>query len=248
MKGKYLSWSCERTSSGVAGRRRIPSVDSSSWLGGSWVTVAGPNSGRQTFSRPTWLLALLKRATASFSVWWSARADPPPMARAPSATMPTSTRFMARKQYRMTQQKSSIELTRRAIDAAVTTARRLGLRAEQPLLLHDASNALVHLRPAPVVARVATTTAMSRQGGAEHLAREIAIASHLARAGAPVIPPSGDVDPGPHSEDGLALSLWELAERLPGPPSPAAAGRALRECHEALAEADLDLPPLESLH
>jgi len=162
--------------------------------------------------------------------------------------MPTSTRFMAQKQYRMTQQKSSIELTRRAIDAAVTTARRLGLRVEQPLLLHDASNALVHLRPAPVVARVATTTAMSRQGGAEHLAREIAIASRLARAGAPVVPPSGDVDPGPHTEDGLALSFWELAERLPGPPSPAAAGRALRECHEALADAALELPRLEALH
>jgi hypothetical protein len=155
---------------------------------------------------------------------------------------------MAGKQYRMTQEKSSIELTQRAIDAAVRAARCLGLRVEEPLLLHDASNVLVHLRPAPVVARVATTTAISRQGGAEHLAREVAIAGLLARAGAPVIPPSAEVDPGPHSEAGLALSFWELAERLPGPPSPAAAGRALRECHEGLAEADLDLPPLESLH
>jgi phosphotransferase family enzyme len=162
--------------------------------------------------------------------------------------MPTSTRSMARKQYSMTQEKSSIDLTRRAIDAAAACARRLGLRVDDPLLLHDASNVLVHLRPAPVVARVATTTAMSRGGGGEHLAREVAVAGRLARGGAPVIAPSGEVDPGPHTEDGLALSFWELAERLPGPPSPAAAGRALRECHEALVHADLELPPLEALH
>src|SRR5689334_16146947 len=142
----------------------------------------------------------------------------------------------------------SIDLTRRAIHAAAACARRLGVRVDEPLLLHDASNVLVHLRPAPLVARVATTTAMSRDGGGEHLAREVAIAGRLARAGAPVIPPSGEVDPGPHTEDGLALSFWELAERVPGPPSPAAAGRALRECHEALAATELELPPLEALH
>jgi Ser/Thr protein kinase RdoA (MazF antagonist) len=65
--------------------------------------------------------------------------------------------------------------------------------------------------------------------------------------GRTAIPPSTELDPGPHTEDGLAVSFWELAERLPGPPSPAAAGRALRECHEALADADLQLPALAVL-
>jgi Ser/Thr protein kinase RdoA (MazF antagonist) len=88
---------------------------------------------------------------------------------------------------------------------------------------------------------------MSREGGGEWLAREVGVAGQLARGGAPVIPPSAEVDPGPHSEDGFALSFWELAERLPGPPNPAAAGRALRECHEVLADADLQLPPLAVL-
>jgi Ser/Thr protein kinase RdoA (MazF antagonist) len=146
----------------------------------------------------------------------------------------------------MAQGQSSIDVTQRAIAAAVSAARRLGLRVDEPMLLHDASNALVHLRPAPVVARVATTTAMSRDGG-EWFAREVAIAGHLARAGAPVIPPSAELDPGPHIEDGLTLSFWELAQRVPGPPSPAAAGRALRECHEALADGELQLPPLAVL-
>jgi|tagenome__1003787_1003787.scaffolds.fasta_scaffold20979104_2 hypothetical protein len=147
----------------------------------------------------------------------------------------------------MAQDKSSIDLTQRATAAAVTCARRLGLRVEEPVLLHDSSNVLVHLRPAPVVARVATTTGIIRQGGHEWLAREIAVAGQLARVGAPAIPPSTELDPGPHTEDGLALSFWDLAERLPGPPSPAAAGSALRECHDALADSELQLPALAVL-
>jgi Ser/Thr protein kinase RdoA (MazF antagonist) len=147
----------------------------------------------------------------------------------------------------MAQEESSIDLTRRAIEGATACARRLGLSVDEPVLLHDASNVLVHLRPAPVVARVATTTGIIREGAHEWLAREVAVAGHLARAGAPVIPPSSEVDPGPHTQDGLSLSFWDLAERLPGLPSPAAAGRALRECHEALADADLQLPPLAVL-
>src|SRR4051794_36890211 len=144
----------------------------------------------------------------------------------------------------MAQDKSSIDLTQRATAAAVTCARRLGLRVDEPVLLHDSSNVLVHLRPAPLVARVATTTGIIRRGGHEWLAREIAVAGHLARVGAPAIPPSSELNPGPHTEDGLALSFWELAERMPGPPGPAAAARALRECHEALADSDLKLPAL----
>src|SRR4051794_20408122 len=147
----------------------------------------------------------------------------------------------------MAQDKTSSDLTRRALDAAVAAARRLGLRGDEPVLLHDSSNVLVHLRPAPVVARVATTTGIIRGGGHEWLGREVAVADQLARAGAPVIPPSTELDPGPHTEDGLALSFWNLAERVPGPPSPAAAGRALRECHEALAHTELHLPELAVL-
>jgi aminoglycoside phosphotransferase (APT) family kinase protein len=138
----------------------------------------------------------------------------------------------------MAQEKSSND----AVAAAVTTARGLGLRVDEPVVLHDSSNLLVHLKPAPVVARVATTTAVVRQGS-EWLAREVAVARHLTRAGAPVVAPSAEVDPGPHTHEGLSMSFWELVEPLPEPADPRAAGQALRECHEALEDFDDELPP-----
>lgn len=44
----------------------------------------------------------------------------------------------------------------------MAVARTLGLRATDPVVLRDVSNLLVHLRPTPVVARVATSTATTR--------------------------------------------------------------------------------------
>ena len=125
--------------------------------------------------------------------------------------------------------------------AAVEVAAAAGVRCEDPLVLHDRSNVLVHLRPAPVVARVAGSTAAVREGDG-WLAREVAVATHLARAGAPVVAPSALVDPGPHRHDGLALSFWELAPAVPGAPDARAAGAGLRGCHEALRSFEGDLP------
>jgi hypothetical protein len=113
-------------------------------------------------------------------------------------------------------------------------------------VLADRSNLLVHLRPAPVVARVATVTSAMRQGDA-WLAREVAVAGFLARAGAPVVAPSPDVPPGPHHHDGLVLTFWEHAQAVDGPVDARPAGRALRDCHEALAAFPGALPPLAVL-
>ena len=71
-----------------------------------------------------------------------------------------------------------------------------GLRVRRPLVLRDATNLLVHLAPAPVVARVATGTSAIRSGDA-WLARELAIAGHLAKVGAPVVAPSAELPAGP---------------------------------------------------
>ncbi|HST40140.1 MAG TPA: phosphotransferase [Conexibacter sp.] len=84
------------------------------------------------------------------------------------------------------------------------------------------------------VARVATGTAQWRPGG-EGMARELAVASALARAGAPVVAPSDLLPPGPHSRDGFTLGFWEYVAPVARPLDAYAAGRALRECHEALA-------------
>ncbi len=134
----------------------------------------------------------------------------------------------------------------RRVRAAVEVAAAAGVRCEDPLVLHDRSNVLVHLRPAPVVARVAGSTAAVREGDG-WLAREVAVATHLARAGAPVVAPSALVDPGPHRHDGLALSFWELAPAVPRAPDAHAAGAGLRACHEALRSFEGDLPAMGAL-
>ena len=111
-------------------------------------------------------------------------------------------------------------------------ARAHGLRVTDPVILRDQLNVLVHLRPAPVVARVAGTIARVRPGTAWQR-RELAIAGHLARAGAPVVAPSAELPPGPHEHDGRVLSFWDYVADGRAV-DPVAAGEALRDCHEAL--------------
>jgi Ser/Thr protein kinase RdoA (MazF antagonist) len=129
-----------------------------------------------------------------------------------------------------------------AIDAAVAVAREHGLRVGEPVVLRDGLNVLVHLRPAPVVARVAGTIARVRPGDG-WLRRELAVASSLAAAGAPVVAPSAELAPGPHHHEGRVLSFWTYVEHR-GAPGAAAAGAALRDVHAALRGFHGSLPAL----
>jgi aminoglycoside phosphotransferase (APT) family kinase protein len=138
------------------------------------------------------------------------------------------------------------ELTGRGLAAAGAVAEREGLRFADTVVLRDRANLLVRLDPAPVVARVATLTGTRRSGDA-WLRREVSIAGFLARAGLPVVAPSGELDPGPHRHDGVFLSFWEYVEEVDAPLDAAEAGRRLRACHEALANYDGGPEPLEPL-
>ncbi|MGY1636703.1 phosphotransferase family protein [Geodermatophilus sp. SYSU D00742] len=126
---------------------------------------------------------------------------------------------------------------------AVTTARVVaaahGIRSEHPRVLHDGVNVVVHLTPAPVVARVATLTTLLRPDVALHLGREVTVAGGLAAAGAPVLPPSDLVPPGPHRHDGTVLSFWTHVRVLPEAPTPREVASALTGLHGHLA----GLPP-----
>jgi hypothetical protein len=133
-----------------------------------------------------------------------------------------------------------------AVRAAVEVATAEGLEVSDPVVLRDLGNVLVHLRPAPVVARVATGTARVRPGE-QWLGRELAVAWHLADAGAPAVRPATEVAPGPHLAEGLYLTFWSLEQVLDGPVSPDAAGAALRACHDALHDFAGHLPLLGPL-
>ena len=139
---------------------------------------------------------------------------------------------------------SPVEL--QATAAAVAVAAEHGLQSVGPALIGQSSNVLVHLRPAPVVARVMTATAALHSDEETWLTHELSVTGFADAAGAPVVAPSDLLPPGPHQHDGLWLSFWELApERTGGGElSGADVGRSLRELHDALAGYDAaDLPP-----
>jgi hypothetical protein len=130
-----------------------------------------------------------------------------------------------------------------ALAAAVAVAQAHGLRSDDPVILRDQLNVLVHLRPAPVVARVAGTIARVRPGTTWQR-RELAIASHLVASGAPVVAPSTELPPGPYEHDGRVLSFWTYAEVVEAPADAVAAGEGLKFCHEALRDFAGSLPLL----
>jgi Phosphotransferase enzyme family len=125
-----------------------------------------------------------------------------------------------------------------AVDAAVEVADAHGLRCDKPVVLHEAWYVLVHLWPSPVVARVTSGAVGVDPADIE---RELTVASHAARAGAPVVQPSDLLPPGPHRRDGHTLVFWRYLART-GEVDPATAGRGLRRIHDSLVDYDGELP------
>ena len=109
------------------------------------------------------------------------------------------------------------ERQRRAVEAVVTLARKNGLRVEEPTVLNDLFSLMVHLKPAPVVARVATCMPKLRMPIEGWLEREISVTTYLAEQGAPVVVPSQELPPGPHERDGFPISYWTYVEPDPDP-------------------------------
>jgi Phosphotransferase enzyme family len=107
------------------------------------------------------------------------------------------------------------ERSQRAVAAALTLARKNGLRVGEPIVLNDLFSLMVHLRPAPVVARVATCMPKLRTPIVRWLEREIAVTTYLSEQGAPVAAPSRELPPGPHEHDGFEISFWTYLEPDP---------------------------------
>jgi hypothetical protein len=105
------------------------------------------------------------------------------------------------------------DLSRRAVAAALAVSRNLGLRSgDAPEVISDGSNVLVHLVPSPVVARVATNTALVRKPAQRWLALDLDLAGYLAARNFPVVPPSRELPAGPHLHDGFALTFWDFID------------------------------------
>jgi hypothetical protein len=136
-----------------------------------------------------------------------------------------------------------------ALAAAQAVAREHGVACDEAVLIAAGSNALVHLKPAPVVARVMTGTAVLHDDVEQWLTREVAVAAFLAERSDVAVSPSEILPPGPHERDGLWMTLWTFVshDAHAPPPLPAELGRSLRELHAALADFSGALAPLSEV-
>lgn len=132
-----------------------------------------------------------------------------------------------------------------AVRAAVDVAAEQGLVSGDPVILRDAWHVLVHLRPLPLVARVSNGRPYPEGPPEEDVIRELAVASHASRAGAPVVSPADLLDPGPHRHAGHVVTFWRYVEPK-REVEPVAAGEGLRAIHDALADYEGELPSLHT--
>jgi hypothetical protein len=133
-----------------------------------------------------------------------------------------------------------------ALAAAQAVAREHGVACDDADRIAAGSNVLVHLKPAPVVARVMTGTAVLHDDVERWLEREVAVGAFVAERGDLVVPPTDMLPPGPHERDGLWMTMWEFVAHDAHAPSPAPRelGHSLRQLHAALAGFPGDLAPL----
>jgi hypothetical protein len=128
----------------------------------------------------------------------------------------------------------SRERRRQAIKAATKIAAAYNIKSNEPILLKDSNNTVIHLAPSPVVAKVATSTI--RKQRVSNLGHELTVALHLANLGAPIVPPSMEIPPATYWHEGLEVTFWQycsgaLREETDYPELAA----ALEQFHNALA-------------
>ncbi len=139
--------------------------------------------------------------------------------------------------------------TRRAVAAATAAGRERGLFVDRPAVLHDMFSVIVHLAPAPVVARVPvvlppgldTDMLCARQ------VRELSMVGWLGDNGHPVVRPSPLVPRLPVQRSGFSITFWELVDVAPPRMADLAADAALvARLHRLMREYPNDLPFLST--
>ena len=132
-----------------------------------------------------------------------------------------------------------------AVRAALEVAEAYGVRAREPYVLSDGANLLLHLRPAPIIARVTTLTGQVRPDIDARLVREVSLVEFLYDLGAPVVPPSPELPAGPHRSGAVAFTFWTFVDHpVREVADVATVGVMLRELHQALRGYPGELPYL----
>ncbi|NJM36676.1 MAG: aminoglycoside phosphotransferase family protein [Akkermansiaceae bacterium] len=131
------------------------------------------------------------------------------------------------------------------IRAATETAVHHGITPDRCEILQNGSTLVLRLTET-LVARIVTDVDGPRQG-TDWFARENAVALHLAKSGAPVIPLHPDLPPRPHQHLGYPLNFWKFVTRIEGEIEPAMIGKTLYQCHDLLRSFQGDLRELAIL-
>lgn len=131
------------------------------------------------------------------------------------------------------------------IRAAKETATAHGITPDRCEILQNGSTLVLRLTET-LVARVVTDLDGPRQGTG-WFARENAVAQHLAKHGAPVIPLHPDLPPGPHEHLGYTLNFWQYVTVIDANANPTMIGGTLHHCHELLRSFPEPLPELAIL-
>lgn len=133
-----------------------------------------------------------------------------------------------------------------SIEAAVSVLDHHGVVADRCEILQDGHTLVVRLTET-LVARVVTDIDGPRQG-LDWFERETAIAAHLTRHHAPVIPLHPDLPATAHQHEGYAMNFWEFVTATDAVPEPGEIGSTLYQCHEILRHFPESLPELAILH
>jgi hypothetical protein len=128
------------------------------------------------------------------------------------------------------------------IRAATETALAHGITPDRCDVLQNGSTLVLRLTDS-LVARVVQDVDGPRQG-TEWFARENAIALHLTKHRAPVIPLHPDLPPGPHERLGYPINFWQFVTAIDTIPNPRDVGRTLYQCHEVMRRFPEPLPKL----
>jgi aminoglycoside phosphotransferase (APT) family kinase protein len=141
--------------------------------------------------------------------------------------------------------------TERAVAAAVSGGRDLGLAVSGGEVLHDAFSVIARLVPTPVVVRVpvALPVDLGLDAQLARQKRELAVVSWLKGRGAPVVRPSPLVPCEPLQRDGFSMTFWEHANvDAAAAPDYVADARYVAALHAALKDCSEPLPFLAPLN
>jgi hypothetical protein len=123
----------------------------------------------------------------------------------------------------------------RAVDAAISIAVALELRADNATVLQNSNKLALRLLPCDVFARVAPV-------GHEHGAFEVELAQRLAKTESPVAALEPRVEPRRYENDGFEVTLWTYYESATREIAPTAYAGALERLHAGMRKVDVPTP------